>query len=177
MRRLVISFFLLLCCISCSNVARRIPKDKLSHIYADMYVSDQWMLKHQPERRKTDTLAVYEPIMKRYGYNFRDYDKTVHWYVEHPDKLLKVVESARDIVEERHQALEKMLKIKEANEELMEGLKGTYVSQTFWPALLDSNNYSINAQRRDSVRTDPEPEVRPFVGDKPIAHKREDLQF
>lgn len=177
-RRIVILAFSILCCVSCgSAIARRIPKDTMARIYADMYIADQWFLNNREERRTTDTLAVYEPIMKRYGYDFADYDKTVKWYVDHPDKLLKVVLAARDMIEDKHQQFEKYLDIQEANRKLEEYLQGSYEDQTFWPALLDSINYSINAQRRDSVRTDPQPQVGKVPGDKFIAVEREDLQF
>lgn len=176
MRWLLILVSSLLCCVSCSSViARRIPQDTLSEIYADMYIADQWFLKNRGERSKTDTLAVYEPIMKRYGYDFADYDKTVRWYVEHPDRLLKVVTATRDIIEKRYHKLEKYLEIQEANRELEEYLQGSYTSETFWPALLDSVNYSINAQRRDSVRTDPEPQAGKVFRDKFTSLKREDM--
>ena len=187
LRRLFIPLVLLLCCAGCSTgIARRIPKDTLAAIYADMYISDQWLLRHQTERKKTDTLAIYEPIMKRYGYCFQDYDKTVLWYVEHPDRFQKVVTLTREILKKKHLELEGMLEIQEANRKLEEYLRGVYIPETFWPALLDSSDFSIKvqirdsvgyAQGRDSIRTDPEPQAGEVVRDKFIAVEREDMQF
>lgn len=176
-KTVIVALLCVVCLGSCLQSSRRIPEDKLASIYADMYMADQWLNRNPSARRATDSLRFYEPIMLKYGYSFEEYDNTVRWYVDHPERYLKVFRRTVRILDAKKESLTKMVEIDKANRELLKSLKGKYDSQDFWPAYIDSLNFTINAQRRDSVRTDPEPEVGTVVGDQPAAVEREIMQF
>ena len=50
-----------------------IPRGKLSDIYVEMFLTDQWLRENPSVNRTADTLLVYEPIFKRHGYSTDDY--------------------------------------------------------------------------------------------------------
>lgn len=83
---------LLLC--SCSGKPRIIPRSTLQDIYIDMFMADQWLSDHPGERSATDTLLFYDPIFKRYGYTFEDYDATIQRYLKDPEKFHRIFRDA-----------------------------------------------------------------------------------
>ena len=93
LRPLVLPLLLVLlaCAGGCGRRARLIPERKLVRIYSDIFLVDQWF-RDNPEKRMTgDTTLVFDPIFRRYGYTFEDYDRSVHYYLDRPDKFNKIV--------------------------------------------------------------------------------------
>ena len=93
LRPLVLPLLLVLlaCASGCGRRARLIPERKLVRIYSDIFLVDQWF-RDNPEKRMTgDTTLVFDPIFRRYGYSFEDYDRSVHYYLDRPDKFNKIV--------------------------------------------------------------------------------------
>ena len=73
-------------CLACSSdKASVIPRGKLARIYAEMLVTDQWILAEPDFRRVADTTLVYEPILQKYGYDTQDYIKSVGYYMNDPE--------------------------------------------------------------------------------------------
>ena len=83
-----------------------IPEDKLSEIYAEMLLTDQWMLSKPGLRSAGDTMLVYEPILNKYGYTSADYRKTMELYMHEPDKFAKILSETVTIFERKLKALE-----------------------------------------------------------------------
>ncbi len=54
-------------------------------------MSDQWVTNNYFARSRMDTMLVYEPIFRKYGYTSRDYDETVRYYLSFPDKYSKIM--------------------------------------------------------------------------------------
>lgn len=175
LRRYVILLALALCFFSCSDKPRMIPSETLSQIYAQMYVSDQWVMQNPSVRKQLDTALIYDPVFEQFGYTFRDFDYTVKKYLERPDRFIKVFKRTKDLLDKRYAELSEMRDTEKGNAELMKRISGFYDDCTFWPAVIDSVNYQINAEGRDSVRTDCEQKARPVVRDKFVAADREDL--
>ena len=77
----------------------RIPKQKLSKIIADIYISDKYVTANQELMRAVDTSFLYEPIFNKYGYTTRDFVYTINYYVERPSKLRPVYLEAKQILQ------------------------------------------------------------------------------
>lgn len=113
----LVAALLLLC--ACSGRPRIIPRGVLTDIYADMFLADQWLEDHRGERNRADTMLFYDPIFKRYGYTFEDYDASVRHYLKDPEKFSKVFRDAslklRDKREVFGKKSERLEQIKEFN--------------------------------------------------------------
>jgi hypothetical protein len=63
-----------------------------------MYIADQWAIVNTGARKRADTMAYYEPIFEKYGYNLIDYRKSVEYYLEDPDKYSQVLKKTAKII-------------------------------------------------------------------------------
>ena len=91
-----------------------IPRRDLVKIYAEMFLTDQWIRQDPERRRVADTSAVYAPIFEKYGYSVEDYGRTVEQYMEDPDRLVGVYTDVKARLDRR---LEKLRKAEEARKE------------------------------------------------------------
>ena len=102
---------------SCSrDGAEVIPRSKLSQIYADMLMTDQWILSTPGFRHIADTSLVYEPILKKYGYDSEDYRKTIEVYMNDPERFSRILRTTVSIFDERLAELHKQEKLLEEAE-------------------------------------------------------------
>jgi len=93
-RHILMAFSLVLLLASCSGRPRIIPRSTLEDIYIDMFIADQWLADHPSERQRVDTMLFYDPIFKRYGYTFEDYDATIKRYLKDPEKFHRIFRDA-----------------------------------------------------------------------------------
>lgn len=109
---------ILVCICSCSRSGKVIPRSKLAKIYAEMFVVDAWLDTAPYEsRRMADTLRVYEPIFREYGYTTEDYRASVSYYLQDPDRFSRILKKTGrilgdDIEDLRHEQ-EIMVEIEE----------------------------------------------------------------
>ena len=99
----------LLCLSSCREKESIIPKDIMSQIYYDIYMTDEAVDVNYRLRRMADTMRVYEPIFNRYGYTTEDYNRSVNFYMERPDKFEDVFEGTKTMLEKRKAELNSIL--------------------------------------------------------------------
>lgn len=141
--------------MSCSDRGRVIPASKLSDIYAEMFLADQWLTSHYSERRIADTSLFYEPIFKKYGYTLKDYDASVRHYIEKPDDYAKILKTASLKLDDKAKYLRKVddyysnRKVIDSYQEKSFDLK-TFISEDtmmLW-------HYSDSLFVRDSVKTE-----------------------
>lgn len=99
--------------LSCGR-GRVIPPRKLARIYADMLLADQWLHDHPELRTQADTTLFYGAVFKRYGCSFKDYDASVHHYMEEPAAFAKILKRSAAQLDRRRQMLEKQLAALEA---------------------------------------------------------------
>lgn len=99
----------LLCLSSCREKESIIPKDIMSQIYYDIYMTDEAVDINYRLRRMADTMRVYEPIFNRYGYTTEDYNRSVNFYMERPDKFEDVFEETKTMLEKRKAELNSIL--------------------------------------------------------------------
>lgn len=92
---------------SCSSGERKvISRDDMAEIYAEMLLTDQWILSQPKTRRQADTSLVYEPIFNKYGYTTEDYLYTVDKYMDDPERYSRILRTTGEILDERLKELE-----------------------------------------------------------------------
>lgn len=129
--------------ISCSDRGGRvIPRAKLAEIYAEMFVTDQWVLSTPSVRRLADTSLVYEPILEKYGYTSEDYRKSVDRYMDDPERFSRILRSSVGILDKRLAVLNEIkeeLDHQKALEKLLEQLRyeSDFKAEEFFPYLFD----------------------------------------
>lgn len=102
-----IAFAFIMLFSSCSSKEEKIiPRNKLSHIYAEMFVTDQWIKSTPDVRRLADTSMVYEPILQKYGYTSEDYRRSVDKYLDDPDRFARILRTSVEIIDKRIKELE-----------------------------------------------------------------------
>ena len=102
--------------LSCGkDEGKVIPRSKLADIYAEMFLTDQW-INTLPLRKIADTSLVYEPILERYGYSTKDYQKTVEVYLDDPERFSRVLRTTVEILDGRLKELDE-IKERMAHEE------------------------------------------------------------
>ena len=87
--------------------AEVIPRDDLAKIYAEMLLTDQWIVNTPNIRLIADTSLVYAPIFEKYGYDTDDYRKSVDHYMDDPERFAKILRETGEILDDRMVALEK----------------------------------------------------------------------
>ena len=98
-----------LCLHSCTDKKNVIPKDTMSHIYYDIYMTDEAMDANYSLKRMADTMKIYEPIFNKYGYTTEDYNRSVNFYLERPDRFEDIFENTKNMLEKRKAELNAIL--------------------------------------------------------------------
>ena len=93
---IVLLLILLATLAGCGRRGRVIPEKRLMKLYTEMYLADQWLRDHPDVRKMSDTTLFFDPIFRRYGYTFEDYDRTVHYYLDHPEAYSKILDRAAE---------------------------------------------------------------------------------
>ena len=142
-RHILTVMAVLLLALSCGGEKDKvIPRSKLAEIYAEMLVTDQWIITNPGNRRQADTSLVYEPILQKYGYTSADYRKSVDVYLNDPERFGRILRSTGEILDKKLAAL------KERKEEIIraEALKALREAmkidvdvdiETYFPYLAD----------------------------------------
>lgn len=170
---LYITILVSLAFCSCSRSNRIIPEKKMAEVYADMFLADQWIHDHPQYRSKADTTLFYDAIFQKHGYKFGDYEASLDYYIDHPDKFIKISQHTANIIGKRREAfISGADREREINDILRHAL---YEKKEFtlgelhkgyrvlWPAgekrtdTLVLNSYYV--KRSHSIRADQEPQI------------------
>ena len=161
---------------------RVIPKDKMVCIYADMLIADQWLKDHPGARKTADTTFFYEPVFKKYGYNTKDYDASLRFYLKTPDKFSKIMEDAASILDREVERLKNVQEEQKNARNLNARIKGysrkNFADSLSWGVTLADSILLVlkeNAERRDSIRTDTLETAGQLVGSEPVADEGQTL--
>lgn len=95
----VILFFFAAC--SRNEGGEIIPRKVFSKIYAEMFITDQWIREHTELAVVADTTLVYEPIFNKYGYTTDDYLKSVDYYIYDPVRFNKILQESAEIIHKK----------------------------------------------------------------------------
>ena len=147
---------------SCGKEGKVIPKSKLSRIYAEMFLADQWLEDHGSERSKVDTTLFYDPIFKRFGCSFEDYDASVNYYLSDPQKYSKILKKSADILRAKAKKYREMddsfREIRLRNASIRGYRPNDFDADTLlWRQLLDTvtiDTLRLDSLMRDSLRLD-----------------------
>ena len=95
-----------------------------------MFLSDQWLRDDNTRRKQADTTLFFEPIFRKHGYSFKDYDRSIKHYLEKPDEFAKIFNQVSDeLREEGEKDRAELDRIREF-EDMLKSL-GEYVAKDF----------------------------------------------
>ena len=109
---LVLAAMVSMALASCAHKARVIPVRKMEKIYREMFLADQWLIDNPSKRAKADTTWYYEPIFEKYGYDVRDYRKTVDHYLSDPKRFAEMMQRVVDDMNAEEQAIHKGIELR-----------------------------------------------------------------
>lgn len=142
-------FILLASCVcifaSCGrDDAEVIPRDTLAKIYADMFVTDQWVTTAPGIRQIADTSLVYEPILEKYGYTSADYRRSVDVYMDDPERFARILRTTAEILDKRLDKLKQLQTSLKTEKELaaeraalLESVRSDFRPEEFFPYMFD----------------------------------------
>ena len=155
---MVTALMLILLLSACGGRARIIPRSTLANIYADMFLADQWLSDHSPERLTADTTLFYDPIFARYGYTFEDYDYSVKHYLKDPERFSKIFRDAADKLKKERDIYVSKKEFVEKVKEFNEGIRGYSLVDFDHDSLLwkrpITDSLILDSLRRDSLFRD-----------------------
>lgn len=135
-------------------------------IYAEMLLADQWLKDHPEYRTQADTSLFYDPILRRYGYTFKDYDISVKHYLLDPERYAKMLLQSSKKLQLQKMKFDKIRKRRDEVNDMNALVRG-YRSRDFdddtilWrmpdTARLDSllrDSLRLDSLLRDSLRLD-----------------------
>ena len=119
---------------------RVIPRSKLAKIYAEMFVTDQWVQSKPGLRTIADTSLVYEPILQKYGYDSDDYQYSIDRYMDDPERFSRILRSTAEILDKEIKLLQKQqAELKLHEEKKMEAAKFEITMFQFYDDLISSD--------------------------------------
>ena len=101
MRRFFLILALLAGLVSCSRGPKIIPADKLSAMYEEMFLLDQWIRTDAKMGRVADTSLVYQPILEQYGFTPEDYYYSVEYYLTEPAEFADIFQTVKNRLQRR----------------------------------------------------------------------------
>lgn len=110
MRRAVHIVWLMLLLASlcaCSRRARVISPDRMGRLYYDMFLADQWLRDNSRNRAHADTTLFFDPIFRKHGVSFEDYDRSIRYYLDRPDKFTKILDKVADQLRKEGERLQR----------------------------------------------------------------------
>ena len=68
----------------------------MARLYARMFLADQWVRDHADARKLADSTLFFDPIFRAAGVTFEEYDRSVHYYLDRPEKYSKILAEASE---------------------------------------------------------------------------------
>lgn len=90
-----------------------IPKEVMVDIYHDIYMLDQYLMRHDRDRTIQDSMNIYNPILEKYGYTLDEYTASVNIYLKRPDKFEKVFTDVKKRYQTRMKFIDDSLAMEE----------------------------------------------------------------
>ena len=115
----------------CRRSARVIPPKKLARIYAEMFLTDQWLRDYPDARKTADTTLVFDPIFRRHGVTFADYDRSVHYYLDRPEQYGKILAMAADRLQAGSDQKQAVIDARRAREAELDRFRRLYHPKDF----------------------------------------------
>ena len=150
-----VSALMMLLLSSCGkdDEAKVIPRGKLSEIYAEMLVTDQWITSTPGMRMIADTSLVYAPILEKYGYDLEDYLKSMDVYMGDPERFSRILRKSGEMIERKLKDAE--MRLSELQRKAMlPKIEADFKPEEFFPYLFDEpyvHYYDSLAVKTDSL--------------------------
>lgn len=137
MKRLLHIFAVVVAVILLSSACKKeggrvIPRTKMSQIYAEMLLVDQWTVLHSINSRQTDTSLVYEPIFNRFGYTTEDYRASVAYYMKTSDRYARILKSTSDILTKKQRELDRLIEREHRKDSLLRVISKYSPEKIYW---------------------------------------------
>ena len=65
-----------------------------------MLVTDQWIITTPKVRNIADTSLVYDPILEKYGYTPDDYQRSIMYYLNDPERFSRILRTSAQLLED-----------------------------------------------------------------------------
>lgn len=117
-----------------------IPRGEMAEIYAEMLVTDQWIVSTPSIRLIADTSLVYEPILQKYGYTGDDYRRSVDHYMDDPERFARIFRETADILDKRLAELKRLkndMEEQELRQKESEKFRPDFRPEDYFPYLFD----------------------------------------
>lgn len=111
---------------------RVIPRNKMARIYAEMLITDQWINDNWAYNRSADTSFVYRPILRKYGYDEKDWRKSVAKYIKDPDRYSRILRKTSAMLEARGKELQLRVDLLNAAERREQLIESFMPERIFW---------------------------------------------
>ena len=98
----------LLCLSACGRKDKVIPRSTMADIYADLFISDQWLRDQSAEFMIADTTRFYEPIFRKYGYTTLDFRNSANYYLQDSRRFARILQKASSKLENHAKYLERL---------------------------------------------------------------------
>jgi len=175
--------------VSCSDKSRVIDSKKMTDIYVDLLIADQWLVKYPEYRTKADTTLFYDPIFAKHSVSYTDFNASVAYYVDHPEDFQKIMINVGKILTEKR---DEYTAISEREEKIRRMLyESGYVKKDFslkppsdslrW-VFSDTISFSewqdttiSYVERKDGFRPHIEPSSGKLVRNQPSTRARKNL--
>lgn len=175
MRRSAVHILLLLCVLAagsgCGREARVIPERKMVRLYAEMFVADQWLRDNADARKIADTTLFFDPIFRANGITFGDYDRSIHYYLDHPEKYAGILTKVAERLRTESEAIQAVVNAEQERQSERDRYHRLYGSTDFstdslrwsgadilWPVRAGAEEGapadSLRAAMSDTLRTD-----------------------
>lgn len=143
MRRFVY-IVLLFCVLSIVSSCHRsvIPRERMMQVIKEMMITDVRIQSVDSLSRLADSTAVYEAVLHSMGYSVPEFEKTINYYINRPDRFRSLVKKLQEEVSEER----KLITAKEAFDELMRVKRRKYNN---W--LQDSLPNTLNAVQKAAL--------------------------
>jgi len=82
----------------------------MAQIITEMSMVDQMVQDQTETRLATDTALVYEAIFRKYGYTQKEFDHSLTYHLQKPNKLSKRIAPYRDQLLNRRNELQKAIR-------------------------------------------------------------------
>ena len=131
----------LLCLSACSRKDKVIPRDTMADIYADLFISDQWLKEQGPLFVNADTTRFYEPIFRKYGYTTLDFRNSANYYLQDSRRFARILRRASIQLEEHAKYLERLSSdIETVRSEISRLMNSAHVPPAFYDSAFFANS-------------------------------------
>lgn len=103
--------------VSCGKSQKLIPRAKMSKIYAEMFMADQWLSSNHKYLVQSDTTQFYDIVLNKYGYDSKDFRYSMEYYLQDPIRYGRILKKSAQILQGQRDRLQSKMKDDEDEDE------------------------------------------------------------